>query len=906
MSDPYGSYSPSGDDEECPPDGGESYYPEEPGESYIPEEPGESYIPEEPGESEIPEESGESPDIYLPPESEQPPPEECPVDDEPPVYTPNQLTVRFLDEKNQPASELGVLWRVAGSSEPPPEDGGEDWFDWIWGDDEEEAPPNPFATAITDELGFLTPLFEASVPVDMPETVKFAEGVPYEVYYVRHPSRALILEAADELNGDPDARTLTKHWGDPIVITTDPACDDDGNDEQLTVALPSTPESYHPAGHARYGGWVLYKDMPHATLDSVVLGVQRAQADFGRLRFIVGIQEDPYISIDGPAKQAHFNAKLMNATLQLQRCSLESNAFAVEDRAAAHGSTEGKRGEALIAASKAYLAGELVSVAPEPPGDDGRAMAADGVLDEVTARTIEAWDNGGLRWPERILIPALQHTGSSHVVYMREDVAPCFEAWRTLLEILGFEQGARSGHAFRDAATLMKGHDFGASKTSLHKTGCAIDMHNRGHLPDEGWPVTYVQRERVTGTTRGGAAYVRHQWLVYGPTKIPTDYLDLDERIRGPLMDCADYGDEIVRAAANVILAKLDDHTLLEPAENPRDTFYEEWIVPFHYDAYHEDGGEPGTATSAADDRGDPSYTRFLNVTKIARLCGLREIPSFKDYVVPKDSGAVGRALFTADFRRKSGATGARLVQYFGEHLVTAKAEIEAEADVNIPLCKVDGGEVSFRALRGEFITAWGQMLVTFNPPAKRGDPDPYKAERRYTVTYGPALEIRPTWSDAGKAALGVLAGAIGAHGAERVHVTVGKEPAVVMTCAEVQSWLPALENFQPPAKESTGGSSAKPKPPSKVTFLPIVADSGDTPLALRPDAVIKYPGPGEAQGQEWWHFQLEVEGGYPTFGAMLGAIGWSFEGLTYGPHASLHFRTGLGYAAETLDETAG
>ncbi len=374
-----------------------------------------------------------------------------------------------------------------------------------------------FTPAFVDDEGFLQPLLPGSnpwfeiyraeeakrkaaqrrkkvaLPVN-PHAIKLSEGTEFDLVLLRHPQPAVARALARFLNtGEDPSGYGFSSW--PIQKIRRKVEADTSKGKQLYVELPTTSDAYVPRGHARYGGWLLYYEMPHAHLPSVQSAVRALVTDLGKLRYVVGTKP-PY----GPNKETVFDLAVKASLHQFQLDAAKGKAFRVESRADAHDEdvSNSSPHRAAKKASWGYLCGSDVEVAPLLAS--GRV--APGVADGRTVDAIRKWLDQDLRKAGHILIemPAVElgAEAKSWNEWGRPELVFAVEMWRELVTSLGCPYGISFGHTFRN---LDEPGGVGKSATSIHKTGMAVDLALVGSSGDKNvydysrpcthWPIRY-------------------------------------------------------------------------------------------------------------------------------------------------------------------------------------------------------------------------------------------------------------------------------------------------------------------------------------------------------------------------------------------------------------------------------
>jgi hypothetical protein len=806
-----------------------------------------------------------------------------------PFVCPSQLTVQVVEtDTSKPIAGLYVLYRIAPPPPDPPETGLVNFLSSLVTADEPEPPPEPFQVAVADAAGYLThtsPTGEHLIECPT-ESLKLGAGVAYELYFVRHPDYALVERYVAELNGVVP-KALTTNWAAPATVT--PEIGQSNGADQLLLKIASDPANFLPHGATRYGSWVLFKDMPHAEVQSVKDAVKQLQLDLGACRYIIGA-EPPY----QPEKLQHnkkgepinqatvnegiFDARTMSAVLHLQR-SMQAgangtalNVFKVRDKAAAHGRAVGS---AAIVGSWSYLDGAEVNAPMPTPNADEQALKADAVVDAITARAIATWLAEGYRKKGAILVAMEAGLSKDWNLWLRAEGAEALKAWRTLTVALGCEKGVPANHTYRTPLTDVGQAGYGRSAVSIHKTGLAIDLRMKGFLPMPEWPVL-VDRDRwepqsSKGVVTGYRAYFR----LYTPSKLPADAATATSQAQTALEQHASAGG-VLGQAATTLLTACRGGTLIS-------TYFKDTARSWNYDAYHDEGGTEGPEVTAEAHFHDPAYTRWLDLTLIASLCGLRPIGSFTNKISATSSDwGVTRTTTVPDTIKKFTA--------LADGLTTAKERVHDPVDISV------GKQTTpLASANAAFLKQYAGVLGQFPKPA-------------CTVS-GARLVIKISWSSSIKPKVEEAAGKL--EGLGSAGKLMGAEDGdAVRTAAEWGAWLrEKLAQLDPavPANQTTGGTASSSKPPSQITLVPVISEAGGVVIPVKHNVAVSYPAPGNPIGMEWWHFQQgPIVSSVKRFGTLLTDLGWTDEGLLNTASVSTHYRTGVGYPQSELDKKVG
>ena len=822
-----------------------------------------------------------------------------PVDTGEAFFVLPQLTVRFVDDCGDALREIYVLYRVAPPPEEPEDDSLLGYLGRLVYGEEEKPPPPRFEIAVTDEVGYLVPIESVGPgPGECVESIKLTADIAYELYLIRHPDPELAKAAQRELNaclGKARDGALTKTWPDPTQRTPTVECVGPSSEDQLTISIANDAGNFLPPGPARYGGWTLYKDMPHAQLQAVKDATKTLQLDLGKLRYVVGAYPpyepealDKKQTNKASANEGVFDSRTMSAVLHLQRQSLagdcgDQNAFQVSDKSAAHDKAAGKT---AIAASHAYLKGQPTTVPSPAPRAGERALKADGVVDSITARAIETWIDRGCRRPGPILVGTCArcpHPVDYWDVWLRDEAFDALEAWRDVTMAFGFPEGIAANHTYRTPLQDVGKASYGRSAVSIHKTGLAIDVGvQTGFLTSvKDWPVVFVRDELVAKTSKGVVYGHRAYWRLFARSELPAE-LEAAAATLGAKLQEQSGEPGMTGTVATALHAELQADAAAFFAKYFRDA-----VAQWTYDPYDDEGGSPGVSQTPAARFGDPKYTRWIDITALGELCSLKRIGSFTNKLEPTGSDwglAAGKV--------KPSKVGN--LELLAQKLVAAKAEVEDPIELSF-----DAKKVPLAELRADELLAYAEALPNFYTD---------KALKRFSKVEGSRLTITLSWSASGREAVEAAASALEAI---EIPLVAAEVDATPRTGADWAAWLrervEALASAAP-AQQTDGSSSATTKPPQRLTLYPIIADTSDGAHArVLNTETIYYPAPGSPIGMEWWHFQRsDLVSKVRRFGSLLLELGWTEEGLLDTQSAATYWRTGVGYPMSELDKTVG
>ncbi|MGE5788744.1 MAG: hypothetical protein ACM3ZE_29405, partial [Myxococcales bacterium] len=526
-----------------------------------------------------------------------------------------QLTVQIVaDDSGRALQNLFVLYRPALPAKQAAKSNAVlDYIASLWSD-KEQAQRRPYQLARTDVGGFLqyakghepkalAPLMDPTEPV---ESLKLGQDVAYEMYLVRHPDPAYAETALQELNGVKPPN-ITREWPAAAVLTPRVEHCPMVQAQQLKLRLGSKPELYRPSGDATYGGWLLYKDMPHADVPSVKTAVEKLQVDLGKLRYVIGA-EPPYeperptknnkgvVTNAATVNQGVFDARTMSAVLDLQRQVLARRAVKV-DKAKAHDLASGAT---AAAASFAYVSGTVATPALPTPKPGELPLKADGVCDALTSRVAATWIAMGYRQPRAILVAvSAMGSGTDWKTWLRPEAAESLLAWRSLAKALGHAEGICASHTYRTPLTDVGHAAFGRSAVSIHKTGLAIDLLHDGQTrkPRDRFMVL-INRDEVAPQYRAKVHIGdRVYWRLFGATKLSLDPALAAAAVCAALVQLEREGGMVGPLAT----------ALREEAQASPEAFFAKYyrttVQQWMYNAWHDEGGVPGPVTTAAQYR---------------------------------------------------------------------------------------------------------------------------------------------------------------------------------------------------------------------------------------------------------------------------------------------------------------
>jgi hypothetical protein len=355
--------------------------------------------------------------------------------------------------------------------------------------EDKTTPPDPadqYVLGIVDDKGYLQPVHSGYNPwFDIasgrdPDTYKLSVGEKYLVCGLRHPSPKLARSLTHYLNKaatDEDKKHRFDTWGTlthEITISSETV----GDGVQSVMRLSEKVDDFVPRGSDRYGGWLLYRDMPHQACAPLAEPVRKVQDDLTKLRYPVGDSDKPFTPslYDAKANTGGFTGQVQAALARMQEHVQAGKAFVLSSKAEAHA---GKHwvyvlGEPFDAVKHAAL-----KWTPLPAGYDI------GVADENTAARIAHWVDQGLRKPSEILVEST--VGGS--IWMLERGIIALDAWSVFAEAFGVQYGVKAGSSLR---SVLVGAWPGAILNSVHKTGLAVDLSGGAQrIPSKSWPIRY-------------------------------------------------------------------------------------------------------------------------------------------------------------------------------------------------------------------------------------------------------------------------------------------------------------------------------------------------------------------------------------------------------------------------------
>jgi hypothetical protein len=355
--------------------------------------------------------------------------------------------------------------------------------------EDKTTPPDPadqYVLGIVDDKGFLQPVHSSYNPwFDIatgrdPDTYKLTVGESYHVCGLRHPSPALARALTRYLNRaqtEDDKQHRFDTWGTLTrVIKVDGETVGDG--VQSVMKLSEKVDDFVPRGSDRYGGWLLYRDMPHQACAPLAEPVRKVQEDLTKLRYPVGDAHIPFTpsSYDASKNTGGFTGQVQAALARMQEHVQAGQAFVLANKAEAHA---GKNWVYVLGEPFDAVKHAAAKWTPLPAGYDI------GVADEHTAARIAHWVDHGLRKPSEILVEST--VGGS--IWMLERGIIALDAWSVFAEAFGVQYGVKAGSSLR---SVLVGAWPGAILNSVHKTGLAVDLSGGAQrIPSKSWPIRY-------------------------------------------------------------------------------------------------------------------------------------------------------------------------------------------------------------------------------------------------------------------------------------------------------------------------------------------------------------------------------------------------------------------------------
>jgi hypothetical protein len=437
---------------------------------------------------------------------------------------------------DQPAAGLFVLYRVA-----PPETSGDNKET----DAKSKVPPAPappFTLCFVDGQGFLQKVtgdgnpwhdiaaqlaeLEAGINPKKKdakkknakkkvrarartcESEKLHAEQDYELVFVAHPSLKVAKAAQTYLETGtasgphelPKDRKTMILRGKLKLVT-------DKESQQLILPVDGLAPAddlaklFWPKGSSRYGGFTLYRFMPHDHLQAVKDQVVTLINDLGGLRMPSSTsKKTPYPDED----ESIFGINISALVCTLQNNIAEGEAFELETKLSAASSALDRRsapeGWRVLRphASWKWVCGKE-SHKLSKPYFFSRTQFHPGVVDRRVGDAIAGMVKDKLRHPGAVLIEIGGRMQGGDVFWGRPELVFSIEMLRVLLTRFGVPYGASLTHTFRP---IQAKGGTGRAECSNHKLGLAVDfaicsaaggeakIEDHGH-PPEYFPVRY-------------------------------------------------------------------------------------------------------------------------------------------------------------------------------------------------------------------------------------------------------------------------------------------------------------------------------------------------------------------------------------------------------------------------------
>ncbi len=363
------------------------------------------------------------------------------------------------------------------------------------GDAPAPTPPRLFSAGMVDRRGYLVPWEKLreqrgqrkAVTTD---SLKFiappSSDATYDFFFVSHPDPARIQAILDNVNAHEG--TFVGPRGAAVAPVASRLLRGEGRGGEHVLEVPEDPAKILPReGSELYGGWLLYRDMPHQGCARVAAHLEALQRALGAMRYPLGSGDDPYLS-EPKVNRGLFDVRTWNAVLSLQRTLLGVSAPGAEARPShALGLVKTDSVARLAGVSEGVAFAEIAlrendtghvaasAVTPRP-------TRADGVVDDATAQAIKRCVDQGLRKPGDVLRPFSSEMGAGSYRWLRGEAVEALEAWRALASAFGWEQGIHAFHTYRSALADVTAADYGRATLSVHKSGYAIDLQMTGYV----------------------------------------------------------------------------------------------------------------------------------------------------------------------------------------------------------------------------------------------------------------------------------------------------------------------------------------------------------------------------------------------------------------------------------------
>jgi hypothetical protein len=413
----------------------------------------------------------------------------------------------------------------------------------------------------------MEPIF-AAIPSKNPHYHKLTEDAEYQLCLVSHPNPAVALAVQTFLNEDKKGSGEAKKEAkedepkkkpliplpakkESIVLTAKVVTDDDPGGKVAHIDLPTDSASYWPPGHTRYGGWVLYQDMPYAYLKSVRKATTLLASDLASLRYPTGEAGDrPYPGeSSGDAEHSGgFGTTLMATVHAFQLDAAAGNGVKLlcpgssdswsyllvepkpkkEKAAPSESAVPTAPAVPKLPEVDAITAAAASISKPAKPGKDDKKAGkkADKRAERLAARIAAAESNEDLADSKRVVEARVEplhteeklgvgvvtakvgdaiakwqekgyrkngailvRTTLSEKCWARPELATSLAMWDLMAKALGCPYGIQLLCTFREL-TVPAG--VGRVECSNHKLGLSTDLHFRGYRDTpQGWPVHY-------------------------------------------------------------------------------------------------------------------------------------------------------------------------------------------------------------------------------------------------------------------------------------------------------------------------------------------------------------------------------------------------------------------------------
>lgn len=345
-----------------------------------------------------------------------------------------------------------------------------------------------------EKKGRASPIFAAK-PCLNPHVFKLAEDASYKLCLVAHPNMEYALAMQAFLNdGKADARFKFPKKDD-VVFEAKVATDDDEGGKVAHIDLPTDAKSFWPAGHSRYGGWMLYQDMPHAHVKGVREAVSQLACDLASLRYPTGESGNLPYPASTSDHSGRFGTTLMATVHAFQRDAAAGNAlmrlnvtppaaqsvpeswsFLLASAGAAQGTAPASIAPVSAVPSPGAAASEsddepdplptVESNVPKLPTDDNLGV---GVVTAAVGDAIAAWVKAKYRKNGPIVVRATV----AHDCWGRWEMVQSLALWDLMAKALGCAYGIKLSCTFREL-TVPAG--VGRVECSNHKLGLSVDL----------------------------------------------------------------------------------------------------------------------------------------------------------------------------------------------------------------------------------------------------------------------------------------------------------------------------------------------------------------------------------------------------------------------------------------------